>query len=149
MNCHKVVGAEPWSCGRAASVLPHWTIFPAPLKTVDLIVSELIQFYCDINITSKSIVCNLYNFEKIKGIFYSAALIKSHQLGDLQKKKQSPQFWRLGNPRLRFSYLRFLEMTHLSKVTPFGESFTKALGPDPFHNCYVFMAWSILKGPSF
>lgn len=46
------------------------------------------QFYCDINITSKSIVYNLYNFEKIKGIFYSAALIKSHQLGDLQKKKK-------------------------------------------------------------
>lgn len=110
------------------------------------------QFYCDINTTtSKSIVYNLYNFEKIKGMVYSVALIKCHQLGDLQKIKQNtpPQFWRLGIPRLRFSYLRFLEMTHLSKATPFGDSFTKALGPDSFHNCYVFMDWSILKDPSF
>lgn len=101
-----------------------------PLLKHSLIVSELAQFYCDINTTSKSIVYNLYNFEKIKSMFFSAALIKYHQLGDLQKKKFPTQFWRrLGNPRLRFLCLRFLEMTHLSKATPSGDSFTKALGP--------------------
>lgn len=110
------------------------------------------RFYCDTNtITSKSIFYHLYNFEKIKSMFYSAALIKCHQLGDFQKKKKSPLPTVLEARKLKTGvlYLHFLEKTYLSKATVFGDSFMKTLGLAPFHNTYVFMDWSVLKDPSF